>query len=145
MIEFIQKITAGENLTSEESRSAINSIFTDATDAQIGAFLTALKMKGETAEEIAGMAMGMKEAANTINPKVSGTLVDTCGTGGDSSHTINISTASAPYFTAVITESRSFIPQILTLGKGKVWYCCIWSFSGLCMEIHKTPSIDYIL
>jgi anthranilate phosphoribosyltransferase len=95
MQEFIKKLTAGENLTSKEAQSAINKIFTDATDAQIGAFLTALKIKGETAEEIAGLAMGMKNAANTIHPRVSGILVDTCGTGGDFSHTINISTASA--------------------------------------------------
>jgi anthranilate phosphoribosyltransferase len=95
MQEFIQKITANENLTSEEAESAIGMIFSDATDAQIGSFLTALKMKGETAEEIAGLARGMKKAANTINPKVSGILVDTCGTGGDASHTINVSTASA--------------------------------------------------
>jgi anthranilate phosphoribosyltransferase len=95
MQEFIAKLTSGANLTSDEAESAINKIFSDATDAQIGAFLTALKMKGETAEEIAGLARGMKKAANTINPKVTGSLVDTCGTGGDSSHTINVSTASA--------------------------------------------------
>jgi len=72
-------------------------------ESAIDGFIQDLKVKRpdteiktiEIKEEIAGMAMGMKEAANTINPKVSGTLVDTCGTGGDSSHTINISTASA--------------------------------------------------
>ncbi|MCL7474413.1 MAG: anthranilate phosphoribosyltransferase [Methanosarcinales archaeon] len=95
MQEFIQKITSGHDLSSEEAESAIGSIFADATDAQIGAFLIALKMKGESAREIAGLAKGMKKAANTIKPKISGTLVDTCGTGGDSSHTINVSTASA--------------------------------------------------
>ncbi|MCL7412548.1 MAG: anthranilate phosphoribosyltransferase [ANME-2 cluster archaeon] len=95
MQEFIQKITSGHDLSSEEAESAIGSIFADATDAQIGAFLIALKMKGESANEIAGLARGMKKAANIIHPKVSGTLVDTCGTGGDSSHTINVSTASA--------------------------------------------------
>ena len=95
MQEYIKKITAGEHLTIEEAQSAITTIFNDATDAQIGSFLTALAMKGETAEEIAGLAMGMKKAANTIHPHVDGTLVDTCGTGGDASHTINISTASA--------------------------------------------------
>ena len=95
MQEFIQKITSRHDLSSDEAESAIGSIFADATDAQIGAFLIALKMKGESSQEIAGLARGMKKAANTINPKVSGTLVDTCGTGGDSSHTINVSTASA--------------------------------------------------
>jgi anthranilate phosphoribosyltransferase len=95
MQEFIQKITSGHDLSSDEAESAIGNIFADATDAQIGAFLIALKMKGESSREIAGLARGMKKAANTINPKVSGMLVDTCGTGGDSSHTINVSTASA--------------------------------------------------
>lgn len=95
MQEFIQKITSGHDLSSDEAESAIGNIFADATDAQIGAFLIALKMKGESSQEIAGLARGMKKAANTINPKVSSALVDTCGTGGDSSHTINVSTASA--------------------------------------------------
>jgi len=95
MQEFIQKITSGHDLSSDEAESAIGNIFADATDAQIGAFLIALKMKGESSQEIAGLARGMKKAANTINPNVSGALVDTCGTGGDSSHTINVSTASA--------------------------------------------------
>ncbi|MFV9629766.1 MAG: anthranilate phosphoribosyltransferase [Methanosarcinales archaeon] len=95
MQEFIQKIINNEDLTYTEAQSAISNIFSDATDAQIGAFLTALKMKGETNQEIAGLASGMKSAANTIDPRVTGILVDTCGTGGDGSHTINISTASA--------------------------------------------------
>ncbi|HEX7576360.1 MAG TPA: anthranilate phosphoribosyltransferase, partial [Candidatus Methanoperedens sp.] len=73
----------------------ISKIFTEATDAQIAAFLTAMKMKGETPAEIAGLARGMKKAANIINPKVSGTLIDTCGTGGDSTGTINVSTGAA--------------------------------------------------
>lgn len=63
------------------------------TDAQVGAFLTALRMKGETVEEIAGAARVMRDKATTIKaPK--GT-VDTCGTGGDLSHTFNVSTTTA--------------------------------------------------
>lgn len=63
------------------------------TDAQVGSFLTALRMKGETVEEIAGAARVMREKSTTINaPK--GT-VDTCGTGGDLSHTFNVSTTTA--------------------------------------------------
>jgi len=76
-------------------RIAISRIFTEASDAQIAAFLTAMKMKGETPAEIAGLARGMKKAANIINPKVNGTLIDTCGTGGDSTGTINVSTGAA--------------------------------------------------
>jgi len=69
-------------------------VFEDATDAQIGALLTALRMKGETDQEIAGFAQGMKEAARTISPDRE-PLIDTCGTGGDGYDTVNVSTASA--------------------------------------------------
>ncbi len=95
MKEYIQKLIENKSLASEEAEMAISKIFTDATDAQIAAFLTALKLKGETPAEIAGLARGMKKAANLIRPKVNGTLVDTCGTGGDSTGTINISTGAA--------------------------------------------------
>jgi len=95
MKEYIQKLIQKQDLTTEEAEIAISKIFTDATDAQIAAFLTAMKMKGETPAEIAGLARGMKKAANIINPKVKGTLIDTCGTGGDSTGTINVSTGAA--------------------------------------------------
>ncbi len=95
MKEYLQKLIQKQSLTADEAESAISKIFSEATDAQISAFLTALKMKGENPAEIAGLARGMKKAANIINPKVQGTLVDTCGTGGDSTGTINVSTAAA--------------------------------------------------
>ncbi len=95
MKEYIQKLIQNQALTSDEAEDAISRIFTEATDAQIAAFLTALKMKRESPAEIAGLARGMKKAANTIRPKVRGTLVDTCGTGGDSTGTINVSTGAA--------------------------------------------------
>lgn len=95
MKEYILKLIQKQSLTSDEAEIAISKIFTEATDAQIAAFLTALKLKGETPDEIAGLARGMKKAANLIRPKVSGTLVDTCGTGGDSTGTINVSTGAA--------------------------------------------------
>ncbi|MBU4221363.1 MAG: anthranilate phosphoribosyltransferase, partial [Euryarchaeota archaeon] len=95
MKEYILKLIENKALTSEEAEIAISKIFTEATDAQIAAFLTALKLKGETPDEIAGLARGMKKAANLIRPNVKGTLVDTCGTGGDSTGTINVSTGAA--------------------------------------------------
>lgn len=95
MKEYILKLIENKSLTSEEAEIAISKIFTDATDAQIAAFLTALKLKGETPDEIAGLARGMKKAANMIRPNVKGTLIDTCGTGGDSTGTINVSTGAA--------------------------------------------------
>ncbi|HEX8949925.1 MAG TPA: anthranilate phosphoribosyltransferase, partial [Dissulfurispiraceae bacterium] len=64
-----------------------------ATDAQIGAFLTALRIKGETVEEITGAARVMREKATRI--KAPDGVIDTCGTGGDMSGTFNISTCVA--------------------------------------------------
>ena len=69
----------------------------EATPSQIGGFITGLRMKGETADEIAGAAAVMRQKATPIEPtmKNGDLLIDTCGTGGDSSGTFNISTASA--------------------------------------------------
>ncbi|MDK2826589.1 anthranilate phosphoribosyltransferase [Methanolobus vulcani] len=95
MKDYIKKVSEKQDLTITEAEDAITKIFTEATDAQIGGLLISLKMKGETPDEIAGFATGMKKAANTIAPKVDGALVDVVGTGGDKRNTINISTASA--------------------------------------------------
>ena len=94
MKAYIERITDGEDLTQAEAREASRLVFEEATEAQIGALLSALRAKGETEEEIAGFAEGMREAARTITPDREG-LVDTCGTGGDDYDTINVSTTSA--------------------------------------------------
>ncbi|MFC4408633.1 anthranilate phosphoribosyltransferase [Haloarchaeobius iranensis] len=91
---YIERVTEGENLTQTEAREVAGHIFEDATDAQIGALLTALRVKGETETEIAGFAEGMHAAARTISPDRS-PLVDIVGTGGDDYDTINVSTTSA--------------------------------------------------
>ena len=67
----------------------------EATQSQVGAFLTALRMKGETVQEVTAFAMVMRENALRINPNVNGRTVDTCGTGGDQIKTFNVSTTSA--------------------------------------------------
>src|SRR5213596_2171111 len=66
----------------------------EATPAQIGGFLIALRLKGETADEIAGCAEAMREHVLAVTP-TRDDLVDTAGTGGDNAHTFNISTAAA--------------------------------------------------
>jgi len=91
---YIERVTDGEDLTQAEAREASTAVFEDATEAQIGALLSALRAKGETETEIAGFAQGMRAAARTIDPERE-TLVDTCGTGGDDYDTINVSTTSA--------------------------------------------------
>lgn len=94
--KVISKLVEGSDLTSDEAKEAMKTIMSgNATDAQIGSFLTALRTKGETIDEISACAGVMREFAEKINPKVSGTLVDTCGTGGDKIRTFNISTISA--------------------------------------------------
>jgi anthranilate phosphoribosyltransferase len=93
---FISKLVEGQDLTSDEAEDAMKLIMSgSATDAQIGSFLTALRMKGETIDEVSACASVMRTFAERINPKVDGTLVDTCGTGGDQIKTFNISTISA--------------------------------------------------
>jgi len=94
MQEYIERVTDGEDLTQDEAREVATLIFEEATEAQIGALLAALRAKGETEAEIAGFALGMRDAARTIEPDRAG-LVDTCGTGGDDYDTINVSTTSA--------------------------------------------------
>jgi len=94
MQDYIECVTDGEDLTQDEAREVATLVFEDATDAQIGALLSALRAKGETEAEIAGFAQGMRDAARTIQPDREG-LVDTCGTGGDGYSTINVSTTSA--------------------------------------------------
>ncbi|APE94925.1 anthranilate phosphoribosyltransferase [Halodesulfurarchaeum formicicum] len=91
---YIERVADGEDLSVSEARAAATAVFEDATDAQIGALLTAMRSKGETEAEIAGFAQGMRAAARTIEPERD-RLVDTCGTGGDDYDTINVSTASA--------------------------------------------------
>ncbi|SNZ17261.1 anthranilate phosphoribosyltransferase [Natronoarchaeum philippinense] len=94
MKDYIERVTEGEDLTQDEARAAASAVFEGATEAQIGALLSALRAKGETETEIAGFAEGMRDAARTIDPDRQ-PLVDTCGTGGDDYNTINVSTTSA--------------------------------------------------
>ena len=94
--EGVQKLIAGIHLTYDESRDIMEEIMSgNATQAQIGAFLTALRMKGETIDEISALAAVMRKFCRRIHPQVRGRLVDTCGTGGDRVKTFNISTTAA--------------------------------------------------
>ena len=93
--EAISKLIQRQNLNRQEAEEVLLEIMEGkSTDAKIAALLTALRMKGETIDEIAAFAKIMRQKAVNINPKVE-SLVDTCGTGGDNSNTFNISTACA--------------------------------------------------
>lgn len=93
--EAILKIVKGSDLTEQEMIHVMNEIMTGgAAPSQIAAFITALRIKGETVSEITGAARVMREKATRISAP-SDDVVDTCGTGGDESMTFNISTAAA--------------------------------------------------
>lgn len=90
----IQTLVSGQSLTTEEAASVMEEIMEGvATPAQVGAFVTALRLKGETVDEIVGLARTIR--AKAIPVTVSGPVVDTAGTGGDNLSTFNISTAAA--------------------------------------------------
>jgi anthranilate phosphoribosyltransferase len=93
--DALSSLLDGHDLGRDEARSVMDSIMAgEATPAQIGGFLVALRLKGETAEEIAGCAEAMREHVLAVAPQ-RGDLVDTAGTGGDGARTFNISTAAA--------------------------------------------------
>src|SRR5665648_920887 len=94
--EGIQKLIEGADLTFKESGEIMREVMSGkATNAQTAAFLTALRMKGEVVEELIAFTSIIRSNCCTIQPKVQGRLVDTCGTGGDKIKTFNVSTAAA--------------------------------------------------
>jgi anthranilate phosphoribosyltransferase len=95
---YIAKVINGQDLSATEAKEAMDIIMTgQATQAQIGGYLVALRMKGETVEEITGSARTMREQVARVPVTLDDDqpLLDTAGTGGDGSHSFNISTAAA--------------------------------------------------
>ena len=94
--EALGLLFAGQDLAQEQSAAVMRQIMTgQATDAQIGALLAALRMKGETVAEISGAALVMRELSTPVTVADHSHLVDTCGTGGDGAGLFNVSTGSA--------------------------------------------------
>ena len=95
MKPFLQKLSNGHSLEREEMRRAVQELFfEETTESQIACFLTLLKMKGETVEEMTALVEVLREKAMPITSTMAGVL-DNCGTGGDGSQSFNISTTSA--------------------------------------------------
>jgi anthranilate phosphoribosyltransferase len=89
-------LSRGLDLTADEARAAMAEILAGAaTDVQIAGFIVALRMKGETVDELRGMVEAMLGAAERVTLDVTGPVVDIVGTGGDRAHTINVSTLAA--------------------------------------------------
>lgn len=106
IVEALQKVVNGQDLSRDEAIRVMEFLMSgEASDAQVAAFLTAMRMKGETVEELCGFAHVMREKVTPVPTQHSGThamarpgkrmLMDTCGTGGDARGTFNISTAAA--------------------------------------------------
>lgn len=97
LLPYIERIVEREGLSAGEAEAAMQVILSgQASDPQIAAFLTALRMKGETVDELAGFARAMRAMAAPVDVGLEGVaLLDTCGTGGDRSDTFNISTIAA--------------------------------------------------
>ena len=94
IVEAIQKLVEGNALSADEAAAVMNEIMDgEATPAQFSAFVTALRMKGETPAELAALVGVMRERC--LRVEIDGPLLDTCGTGGDHSGTFNVSTAAA--------------------------------------------------
>jgi len=93
--EAIAHVAAGQSLSEQEAVAVMEEMMTgEATPSQLGAFLTALRLKGETVEEIAGLARVMRDKAVHVPLPAGVSPVDTCGTGGDNAGTFNVSTAA---------------------------------------------------
>ncbi|WP_417917039.1 anthranilate phosphoribosyltransferase [Candidatus Electronema sp. JC] len=94
--EAIARIVTGQHLEEAQMTAVMQEIMSgQATDAQIGSFITALRMKGETIDEITGAARVMREKAAAVDTGIDGLLMDIVGTGGDGSGTFNVSTTAA--------------------------------------------------
>ncbi|ESU30122.1 hypothetical protein G3A_23510 [Bacillus sp. 17376] len=92
---YLEKLVEGKSLQEIEMEEAVEEIFTqDTTDAEIASFLTGLKSKGETAEEVSGLVKAIRKHALNFTKNIPNVL-DNCGTGGDGSKSFNISTTSA--------------------------------------------------
>ena len=95
-VEVLGPLTAGSDLTTEQAAAAMADILEgNATSAQIAAFIVALRIKGETVEEMAGLVEAMEDACEPVTLSHLEGVIDTCGTGGDRSHSINVSTIAA--------------------------------------------------
>lgn len=95
MKAYLERISEGQSLTELEMRDAIEKIFADeVSDSEIAALMIGLKMKGETVEEIAGIANALRSKSFSFSKKIPN-VMDNCGTGGDRSQSFNISSTSA--------------------------------------------------
>ena len=97
LLPYLERVAERHNLSSEEAQEAMRVILAgQASQPQLAAFLMAMRMKGETADELVGFARAMRAMASPIDHGLLGAaILDTCGTGGDGAGTFNISTIAA--------------------------------------------------
>jgi anthranilate phosphoribosyltransferase len=134
--EAIQQVVDGKTLSTDQASAVMDQIMTgEATGAQIGALVTALRIRGETVEEIAGLARSMRDHALRVQlAPDAGIVVDTCGTGGDVSGTFNISTTAAFVIAAAGVKVAKHGNRAMTSKCGSADL-----LEGLGVEIELTP------
>src|SRR3989441_12821160 len=92
--ECIPLLLENHELTPDQAKATMKEIMSgEATSSQVAAFLIGLKKKRETAEEVAALAQVMREFSRRIRPRITGYLLDTCGTGGETTKKVNVNTA----------------------------------------------------
>ena len=130
--EAIAHLVAGVSLSETEAAGAMEEIMTGAaTAAQIGSFLTALRLKGETVDEVAGLARVMREQAVHVPLPEHIRAVDTCGTGGDAAGTFNVSTAAG----LVVAASASPSPSTATAPSSRCGSADVLEALGVRLEL----------
>ncbi len=103
LVRYLHKAAAGSDLTAEEAHQAMSDLLEGACpEAQIAGLLVALRIKGETAAELAGFARAMRERMIAVDAGPD--VIDTAGTGGDETGTFNISTIAAFVMAALLTS-----------------------------------------
>src|SRR5580658_1918313 len=97
LLPYLERLGDGDDLSAAEAQSAMQTILDgNASQAQIAGFLMALRVQGETVDELVGFARAMRQTAASVDLGLPGeTILDTCGTGGDGAGTFNISTVAA--------------------------------------------------
>lgn len=95
MKQYLEKLTSRTSLTDEEMNGAVTQLFTEEiSDSEIAAFLTSLRIKGETTEEVSALVTAIRQHSQKFTKRIPG-VMDNCGTGGDGAKSFNISTTSA--------------------------------------------------
>lgn len=137
---YIKKLHDGETLSEDTAHNLFNAIFSgEVSNIQLASILTVMKMRGESSEEIAGAARSMREHAVTL-PLKNVAFFDTCGTGGDNSHSFNVSSAVALVLTSMGVPVAKHGNRSMTSKSGSADF---YEALGIPIGLTGTAAVDY--